>query len=85
MTKEQVYDEQINPLMAKIIDIAKEHKIAMVASFSLVNNGDGEYDLCTTALTTEPYDPPSDYRKIVNILFPPKPSFAAFMITKGGN
>lgn len=35
MTKEDVYDAEINPLMAKILDICRQHKIAMVASFHI--------------------------------------------------
>lgn len=35
MNKEQIYDEQIYPLMDKIISICKEHGIAMFASFSI--------------------------------------------------
>lgn len=33
--KERAYDEQINPLMAQIIAIAREHKINMFATLSL--------------------------------------------------
>jgi len=33
--KEQVYDEQIYPLMDKIIEIAEKHNIPMVAVFQL--------------------------------------------------
>lgn len=35
MDKEEAYDSKINPLMARIIAICKEHKIPMVASFGL--------------------------------------------------
>lgn len=38
MKKEQVYDEQIYPLMDKIISICKENKIDMVATFYLDKN-----------------------------------------------
>jgi hypothetical protein len=34
-TKEQVYDEEIYPLMAKIIEITKRHKIAMFLHFEI--------------------------------------------------
>lgn len=42
-TKETIYDEQINPLMAQILAICKEHNIEMVASFAL-DDGDGDGD-----------------------------------------
>lgn len=68
MTKEEIYDAQISPLMAQIIAICKEHKIAMVASFSL----DLEEGLCcTTCLTAEEFDPPEKFVEIVGILYPP--------------
>ena len=35
MNKEDVYDTQINPLMAEIIKICQENKIAMLASFAI--------------------------------------------------
>lgn len=33
MTTEQIYDEQISPLMTEIIKLTKEHKIGIVAQF----------------------------------------------------
>jgi hypothetical protein len=76
MTKEEIYDEQINPLMAKIIEICKEHKIANVISFSL----DLESGLCcTSCMTTDEYDPPEDFKRCVEVLFPPM--HAALMVT----
>ena len=32
-TKEEIYDEQINPLMAQILTICKEHKIPFACAF----------------------------------------------------
>ena len=43
--REKVYDEQIYPLMNKIMDIVKEHDIPLHATF-LLGNGDA----CTTHL-----------------------------------
>ena len=45
---ENIYDEQISPLMQKIIDICKEYELPMFASFEF---NDGEF--CTTEL---PFD-----------------------------
>lgn len=42
---EKVYDEQINPLMDKIIAICKEHKLSFVASFQYNSKG----DVCSSA------------------------------------
>lgn len=44
--KEDVYDEQIAPLMTKIIEICKAHQIPIVATFQF--NGAG--DRCTTTI-----------------------------------
>ncbi|QXG32901.1 hypothetical protein [Pseudomonas viridiflava] len=41
MNKEQVYDEQISPLMQQIIEVCKEKGIAMIASFDIAHDGAG--------------------------------------------
>jgi hypothetical protein len=67
-TKEQVYDEQINPLMAQIIAICKEHKIANLCTFSL------DEDLaCTTLNIEDDTDPPETIIECSRIIFPPRP------------
>lgn len=35
MNKEQIYDEQIEPLMTKILGICQQNGIAMIASFDI--------------------------------------------------
>lgn len=40
MTKENVYDEQINPLVHQIIGICKEHNIALLLSAQLQDEDD---------------------------------------------
>lgn len=77
MTKEEIYDEQINPLMAQIIAICKEHNIAHVCTFDC---GDGL--LCTTCLTTDEAEPPETYRRLVDVLFP-KSEFAMLTVRDG--
>lgn len=57
MNKEQVYDNQISPLMQQIIAICQEHGIAMLADFAIGHDGVGPEgqdctDLrCSTLLT----------------------------------
>lgn len=46
---EAVYDEEIAPLMTKIIDICKAHRMPMVASFAYASDAD-ETRCCTTSL-----------------------------------
>ena len=41
MSKETIYDDQISPLMKQIIEICKEHGIAMMASFDIAHDGEG--------------------------------------------
>lgn len=43
---EQIYDEQISPLMKQIFDICEAHKMPMLASFHIETDV-----LCTTALS----------------------------------
>lgn len=66
---EFVYDEQINPLMAKIIAICREHKIPMAATFEYAPG-----DFCSTLL---PFDGMADLMERVNRVIsnaiPPSP------------
>lgn len=50
MTKEQIYDEQINPLMAQIIKICDENNIPFVFSAQLTTDEEDEDGamLCTS-------------------------------------
>jgi hypothetical protein len=78
MTKEEVYDTKINPLMEQIIQICKEHKIAHICTFSL----DRESELfCTTNNISEEFDPPPVMAEITALLFPPQPKVFAFAIS----
>lgn len=48
---ESVYDEQIAPLMTKIIEICHAHKLPMFATFLYLNDLEsGDDGLCTTNL-----------------------------------
>lgn len=54
--KEQIYDEKISPLMAQIIGICKEHKIAFLADF-LVPNDEGSDLHCSSCLLKDECEP----------------------------
>jgi hypothetical protein len=56
MTKEQIYDEKLDPLMAQIIEICKDNKIAMIADFSIPSEDDDSLH-CTSVLLSEEYNP----------------------------
>jgi hypothetical protein len=49
-TKEQIYDEQVNPLMAQVIKICQEVGIPFVTSFQLTTDEEDEDGamLCTS-------------------------------------
>jgi hypothetical protein len=79
--KEQIYDERIHPLMAQILAICKEHKIAMLASFAIPNEDDPDLR-CTSCLLEDEYEPPPDFVKAKNIIVCTKPTMFAFTITE---
>lgn len=47
---EAVYDEQISPLIQKIIEICNQHKMPMICSFAFHNDADLGVGDCTTLL-----------------------------------
>jgi len=49
--KESVYDEQIFPLMSKVIAICQEHEIPIVCTFQYGHSDEDGALLCTTVLT----------------------------------
>jgi hypothetical protein len=85
--KEEVYDSQINPLMAQIIKICQEHKIAMLASFAIPTPGDPGLR-CTTSLLSEEHlagltrAAKDDYLAALSII---KDGFIAYIRRKVGN
>lgn len=95
MIKEDIYDEQIAPMMKEIIRICKEHKIAAFCSFALGPNEeavdaveeDGEPSTlwCTTSLPISERKLENDeVGKLYNVRYNQYdvvPSFQAFTIT----
>jgi len=45
---EDIYDNEISPLMQKIIAICREHKIPVIASFAYENDEENGVGACTT-------------------------------------
>jgi hypothetical protein len=84
---EKVYDEQINPLMAKIIDICHEHKMPMVASFQFKSDGKSDHDLCSSALLDRDERPIApELERIYSILQPKRaPMMMVTAMDKDGN
>lgn len=69
--KEAVYDEQIAPLMERIIAICREHEIPTLATFAYRLDTHGEYDSCTTALPGPNNRWPDSYAVARNIIYTP--------------
>ncbi|MBZ5795945.1 hypothetical protein K8353_38090 [Burkholderia contaminans] len=69
ITKEQIYDEQISPLMTQIIAICKEHGIPIVASFFTPGNDDPELAV-TTALLGNGFEAPKNFGNALRELRP---------------
>ncbi|OXI42449.1 hypothetical protein [Burkholderia aenigmatica] len=68
-TKEQIYDAQISPLMAQIIEICKEHGIPIVASFFTPGEDDPELAV-TTALLGNGFEAPVNFSDALRALRP---------------
>ena len=81
MSKERVYDKQISPLMAEIIKVCLESKIAMLCSFSLPSEDNPDLQ-CTTALLTDEFDPPVELVEALNTVRSPRHLYATFTISK---
>lgn len=79
MNKEQIYDEQVEPLMAKIIEICKANKIAMVATYAIPNDEDPNLR-CTTALVDETGERPHDLQRALLAVRPPAPAVVALTV-----
>lgn len=89
--KETAYDNEIAPLMAKIIATCKAHKINMAATFSLDEADEEQQEeghvgpmMCTTVLPVDESDA-DGFKRIMDcraVMYPPKPSLMAFTITR---
>lgn len=56
MSKEEIYDIEIAPLMRQIVEICQRHKIAMLADFAISREDHGPFHVLT-ALLAEEYEP----------------------------
>jgi hypothetical protein len=72
VTKEEVYDAEIAPLMSRIIAVCVRHRIAMLADFALGDDPPHGELKCTTALLSEGYGPTPGQLAALEILGPKK-------------
>ena len=83
-TKEEIYDEQIFPLMAKVIEICQANRIAFIFDAAL-GYEDEETDSqlkCTSCLLEDDCEPPDEMIKAYYHIRPKRAVFAAFTIKK---
>ncbi|EOS93124.1 hypothetical protein LU631_07015 [Erwinia tracheiphila] len=65
---ENVYDEQIAPLMTQIITICKTYRIPMMCSFAYKNDDETEMNFCSTALNAFEDRLVPEYTRAVRVL-----------------
>lgn len=85
LPKEAIYDEQVFPLMKQILDICKQHRIAMLASFDLgkdSSDDDSSRLLCTSHILEDDCEPFENLLAAKRELFR-QPTFMALTVTKG--
>lgn len=63
---EAIYDEQISPLMAQIIDICDRHGLPMMATFAYKRDGE-ESDFCTSSVDSQ-NRAPQDLRLMLSFM-----------------
>jgi hypothetical protein len=80
---EAVYDEQIAPLMARIIEVCQANNIPMLASFAYSYDGSNDYGVATTFLPAEGRTPPN-LRTALDAVYPRLPTLAIRVTTGAG-
>lgn len=68
MNKEQIYDDQINPLMKQIIQICRENHIAMICSFAIPTPDDADL-FCSSRVPDETGHLPSPIKEASGAIF----------------
>jgi hypothetical protein len=79
--KEQIYDEQLSPLVTQIIQICEQHKLPLVLSVCYGWNETDKSLCCTTSLPGDGWQPERYHRAIETIISDPA-YLAAFTLTK---
>ena len=83
--KEDVYDNEISPLMTQIIDICKQHGIPIIASFTYENSDERDPGRCTTLINNIPDRHDNDFRIAANQIIHPETESFAISISKSGD
>lgn len=72
MSKEEIYDAEISPLIEKILDICQANGIAFLASFALP--AEDKALMCTIALLGDEYQPPDELRQALMAIYQISPA-----------
>ena len=82
-TREDIYDNEISPLMKQVLTICKRAGIPLVADFRIDDGGEGEEPLfCTSILPDHGNDSGAEHmRAVARAARPSVSHFAAFTIT----
>ncbi len=81
---EGVYDDQVQPLMEKIIEICKQHKLPMFATFLYANDADSDdARLCTTNLMFDDRPIPEEMESLLDVVKPPRVPPLRMRVTRG--
>lgn len=69
---ETVYDAEIAPLMAKVIEICKAHKLPVFISFLYANDPEGEASFCTTNVMPDEWNRPipENMLRLIDVICP---------------
>jgi len=82
---EAIYDAEIAPLMSKIIDICKEHKLPVFATFLYANDPETEETgLCTTNLMFDERPIPTQVSCLAGQIVRPIPALKLTVRNKDG-
>jgi hypothetical protein len=82
MNKEEIYDNEISPLMTQIIKTCKANNIAMLMSFSIPTKEEPDLE-CTTAVLGDETNPPVHLKQALNVIRPP--SSQTMLTTRNGD
>lgn len=73
MNKENIYDNEISPLMAQVIELCKKHGIAMIANFACPNDEDLDLQ-ALSVVPDENGEQPKNHKEALLCIRPPRRS-----------
>ena len=73
MTKEDIYDNEISPLMKQVIELCQKHGIAMIANFACPND-ESESMQALSMVPDEKGEHPENHKEALVCIRPPRRS-----------